>query len=338
MSRKTFLTTWLVLLVLAGQRVSHDRSLAAFSNPGYPGEFIGQAAPPAEPLSLWYRQPAREFMQALPLGNGRLGAAVFGGVDEERLVLNEGTLWSGGPQDADKPDAAKYLPEIRRLLLAGKNAEAEKLVYANFTCQGKGSGRGHGWNDPYGSYQMLGNLRLAFANAAPEVRNYRRSLNLAEAVARVEYEQGGAQLRRETFVSTADQAIVMRLSADKPGQFTFAAKLERPERATIVAAEAHGLLMSGQLNNGTDGKGMKYATHLRVLNRGGTVTVADNTVHVRAADEVMLLLTAATDYQGFAGRKTSDPLTASAQDLEKAAAQSYARLITNHRSDYQIYS
>jgi hypothetical protein len=235
MSRIIFLTTCLALLVLAGQRVSHDRSLAALSNPGYPGEFSGQAAPPAEPLSLWYRQPAREFTQALPLANGRLGAAVFGGVDEERLVLNEGTLWSGGPQDADKPDAAQYLPEIRRLLLAGKNAEAEKLVYANFTCQGQGSGRGHGWNNPYGSYQMLGNLRLEFANVPPEVRNYRRSLNLAEAVARVEYEQGGAHLRRETFVSAADPALVMRLSADQPGQFTFAAKLERPERATLAA-------------------------------------------------------------------------------------------------------
>jgi alpha-L-fucosidase 2 len=113
-------------------------------------------------LSLWFDAPATKFTQSLPLGNGRLGAMVFGGGVEEKIILNEGTLWSGGPQDADRPDAAKLLPEIRRLLLGGKNAEAEALVYNNFTARGPGSGRGKGKDAAYGAYQTLGSLHLKF--------------------------------------------------------------------------------------------------------------------------------------------------------------------------------
>ena len=120
------------------------------------------AARADEATELWYRQPAQKFYQALPLGNGRLGALVFGGVDEERIVLNESSMWSGSCEEADRPDAHQALPEIRRLLLEGKNVEAEKLVNANFTCQGKGSGHGRGASVPFGCYQTLGNLRLNF--------------------------------------------------------------------------------------------------------------------------------------------------------------------------------
>lgn len=321
-SLRTFL---LSLLLLASVGVTQPRP--AFTN---------EAAAPAEPLSLWYRQPATAFTQALPLGNGRLGAMVFGGVAEERVLLNEGTLWSGGKEDADRPDAAQYLPEIRRLLLAGKNAEAEKLVYANFTCRGKGSNRAKGRTVPYGSYELLGNLRLRFADGG-EVKNYRRDLNLSEAVAHVTYEQNGVRFQREVFSTAADQAIVLRLTADKPGRLSFAASLDRPEQATITADGANGLLMSGQVNNGTDGKGMKYAARLRVLNREGEARVADNAVRVNGADEVLLLITVATDYQGFAGRRTPDALAASAADMKQAAAKPYATLLAAHRRDYQSY-
>ncbi|MCX7007468.1 MAG: glycoside hydrolase N-terminal domain-containing protein [Kiritimatiellaeota bacterium] len=120
------------------------------------------AAQADETTELWYRQPAQRFQQSLPLGNGRLGAMVFGGVDEERIVLNESSMWSGSREENDRPNAHKALPEIRRLLLEGKNVEAEKLVNANFTCQGKGSGHGSGAKVPFGCYQTLGNLRLKF--------------------------------------------------------------------------------------------------------------------------------------------------------------------------------
>lgn len=289
------------------------------------------------PLSLWYRQPAREWVESLPLGNGRLGASIFGGVEEERVVLNEGTLWSGGKEDADRPDAAQYLPEIRRLLLAGKNVEAEKLVYEHFTCQGRGSGRARGLNLPYGSFQLLGNLRLRFARPAATVTNYRRDLDLTEAVASIEFEQDGVKYRREAFISAPDQVMVVRLTANRPGRISFDATMDRPERFAVASVGANELLMSGQLNNGVDGKGMKYAARLRVINRRGEVSATGQAVSVRGADEVILLWTAATDYMGFAGRRTADPLAASARDLAKAAARSYAALLTAHRADYRRY-
>src|ERR1700759_2852420 len=106
---------------------------------------------------IWMNAPAKNFTESSPMGNGRLGAMMFGGVNEERIVLNESSMWSGSPQEADRPDAYKALPEIQKLLLEGKNAEAEALVNANFTCQGPGSGGGQ-----YGCYQVLGNLHLSF--------------------------------------------------------------------------------------------------------------------------------------------------------------------------------
>lgn len=294
-------------------------------------------AAPAPDLVMRFDAAAEKFTQSLPLGNGRLGAMVFGGVGAERLVLNESSLWSGSRQDADKPHAAESLPEIRRLLLEGKNVEAERLVYKNFTARGPGSARGKGKDAQYGSYQMLGNLRLAFAAGAEGARNYRRELNLADATARVEYEQAGTNYRREIFVSAPDQAIVVRLTADKPGALNFDAALDRPERATLTADGERGLLMSGQLNNGTDGNGTKYAARLRVINRGGAASVDEKGVRVSHADEALLLVTAATDYRGFAGRQLSDPLRASAEDMARAAAKTYKQLLAAHVADYQSY-
>jgi alpha-L-fucosidase 2 len=291
----------------------------------------------ATDLLLWFDTPATQFTQSLPLGNGRLGAMVFGGVNEEHIVLNESSLWSGSPQDADRPDAAKYLPEIRRLLLEGKNAEAEKLVYEHFTCQGPGSARARGKDVQYGSYQTLGNLKINFPAKANGVSRYRRELNLENAIARVQYEQDGVKYLRETFVSAYDQVVVVRLSASRPASIDFAASLNRPERFSVSAEDGNSLLMTGQLNNGIDGKGMRYAARLRALNNGGEVSTDGNSMVVKSANEVVLLMTAATDYMGFAGRRTPDPVAASANDLSKAATKAFAALKAAHVKDYQHY-
>ena len=291
----------------------------------------------AADLLLWFDTPATRFTQSLPLGNGRLGAMVFGGVAQERIVLNESSLWSGSPQDADRPDAAKYLPEIRQLLLEGKNAEAEKVVYEHFTCQGPGSARARGKDVQYGSYQTLGNLKINFTAGDNGVSRYRRELDLENAIARVQYEHDGVKYSRETFVSAPDQVVVVRLSASKPASIHFEASLDRPERFSVSGEGGNSLLMAGQLNNGTDGKGMKYAARLRVLNKGGEVSIGDDSVLVKRADEVVLLVTAATDYMGFAGRKTSDPVASSAGDLSKASTKTFARLLAAHIKDYQHY-
>jgi alpha-L-fucosidase 2 len=205
--------------------------------------------------TIWFDAPAGNFTESSPMGNGRLGAMMFGGVNDERIVLNESSVWSGSPQDADRPDAYKVLPEIRRLLLEGKNPEAEALVNANFTCQGPGSSGAQ-----YGCYQVLGNLHLLFADDtnAP-FENYRRQLDLSDAVTRLEFDRGGVTFKREMFVSAPAQAMVLKLSANQPGQISFSASLDRPERFETVASAKNELLMTGQLDNGTDGKGMKYA-------------------------------------------------------------------------------
>ncbi|MBI4891359.1 MAG: glycoside hydrolase family 95 protein, partial [Acidobacteria bacterium] len=170
------------------------------------------ATPADANLTLWFDAPATHFTQSLPIGNGRLGAMLFGGIAEERIVLNEISLWSGSRQDADRPGASKVLPEIRRLLLEGKNAEAEKLLAANFICQGAGSGHGRGKDVPYGAYQILANLNLKFEGHT-DPRGYRRELDLSRAVARVEYEANGVKYMREAFASAPDQAILLRLTA-----------------------------------------------------------------------------------------------------------------------------
>src|SRR5258706_2602081 len=137
--------------------------------------------------TIWFDAPAANFTESTPLGNGRLGAMMFGGANEERIVLNESSVWSGSRQDADRSEAYKVLPEIRKLLLEGKNPEAEALVNANFICKGPGSGGGTG-KGQYGCYQVLGNLHLTFPNdSQAPVENYRRELNLNDAIARVEF-------------------------------------------------------------------------------------------------------------------------------------------------------
>ena len=291
----------------------------------------------AREFLVWFDAPAREFTQSLPLGSGRLGASVFGGVGSERVLLNEGTLWSGSPQDADRPDAANYLPEIRRLLLEGRNVEAERLTYEHFTSRGPGSGRGAGKDVPYGSYQELGRLLLKFDAGEAGASDYRRELDLSTAAARVTYTQAGTRYTREYFTSAPAEAFVIRLTADRPEAVSFDATLERPERFEVRADGAQGLLMTGQLNNGTDGRGMKYAARLRAVKRGGTVRTDGKTLSVKGADEVLLFVTAATDYAGFAGRRTPDPLAASARDMERAASKSYRQLLDAHVADHRRY-
>src|SRR5580692_4330662 len=204
--------------------------------------------------TIWLDRPAKLFTESLPLGNGRLGAMDFGGIEDERVVLNEDSLWSGSAQNADRTNAYAALPEIRRLLLAGKNHEAEYLMNQNFTCAGRGSGYGRGANVPYGSYQVLGNLRLNFRFAdTNEVSGYRRELDLSTAIGRTEFSRGRVKFYRQIFVSALNQVVVIRLGADKPGQISFDATLDRPGKFALQSIAWDELLMSGALTNGVDG-------------------------------------------------------------------------------------
>jgi len=284
--------------------------------------------------TLWFDQPAANFHQSLPLGNGRIGAMVFGGLTEERIVLNESSVWSGSREDADRPNAHEALPEIRRLLLEGKSVEAEKLVNANFTCQAKGSGGGNGGNLPFGCYQTLGDLRLKFGNSQVAAEDYSRTLDLRSALATVVYRQGSVRFTREHFISAPDEVFVSRLTADKPGSLSFTITLDRPERFETRTTQAGELLMTGSLNDGHGGKGVSYAARLRALTRGGRVKADGRTLVVENADEVVLLLTAATDYKGFAGRQLDDPVAATQSDLDRAAEKSFDELRLAQQADH----
>lgn len=296
------------------------------------GRGEGQTATASETL-IWMNQPAEHFTASVPLGNGRLGAMLFGGTETERLVLNESSVWSGSPQEADRPEAHKVLPEIRRLLRAGKNPEAEALVNAHFTCQGPGSAGGQ-----YGCYQVLGNLWLDFqTNTNAPVTNYRRELDLSNAIAKLEYQRAGVTFRRELFVSAPDEVMVLSLGADQPRQLSFSIRLDRPERFQTICPAPNEMLMIGQLDNGTDGNGLQYAARIRVLNQGGNVSVQGNRLQVEQADAVTVLIAAATDYRGFAGRQLTDPIAVTKDDLARAAKKSASRLRAAHVADYQKY-
>lgn len=288
--------------------------------------------------TIWLGQPAKAFTESSPLGNGRLGAMDFGGVENERIVLNEDSLWSGSVQNSDRTNAAAVLPKIRELLLAGKNHEAESLVNHNFTCAGRGSGNGHGGNLPYGSYQVLGDLRLKFSYAdTNETGDYRRELDLSNAVGHTEFSRGGVKFSRDIFVSAPDRAVVMRLTADKPGQIIFDAMLDRSERFKTETIGKNELLMSGAMTNGVDGDGVKYAARLKVLNTGGKISAANGKISVASADEVLLLVTAATDYERFSKISGRDVAKAAAKDLKAVAKENYFKLLAAHVADYQSY-
>jgi alpha-L-fucosidase 2 len=443
--------------------------------------------------TLWYEKPAADWQtEALPIGNGRLGAMIFGGVGNERIALNEESVWSGARVDWNRSGASQNLPKIRELLLAGKNEEAEALVNQTFTCTGGGSKGGK--NGPWGCFQELGNLNLVWKSDAPpilldqwryslietpgitddrkqkaetarlaaeavkpavdengwtnyqiangkavngerkldngqrvvlrhhlnltadrlaalgvlridsgvrtgqvfvngqdvgnlphwqdsghrkfesdissvlkpgdniiaiscsnyrrqgqlpvsvsldpkeETKNYRRSLDLSDATAAVTYQKDGVTYTRECFSSAADQVMAFRFTADKPGKISFTATLDRTADAETKADGAVGLLMTGQTASGRpEIEGMKFVARLHAMNTGGKVIVNDGKLQVDSANEVVLLVSAASNYQGFAGRNTTDPLQATADDIQKVKAKSYDQLRSDHIADHRSY-
>lgn len=263
-----------------------------------------------KPLKLWYDKPAQIWEATLPLGNGRLGMTPDGGILKEKIVLNDITLWSGSPQDANNYDAYKSLPAIRKLIMEGKNDEAQELVNRNFVCKGEGSA-GERW----GKYQTMGALEIDFTykgnqHGQPEVRQYRRELLLDQAIANCTFTLNGINYKREYFTSFDDDVSVIRLSADKLGALNCRISMNRPERYS-VKSEGNELQMYGQLNNGTDGKGMRYMARVQTKLKDGTISSENNNLIIKDATEVLIYISAGTDFRGFPfEEKTTKFLTA----------------------------
>jgi alpha-L-fucosidase 2 len=301
-------------------------------------------APPD--IELWYDRPADgadPWVAALPIGNGRLGGMVFGGVAVERIQLNEESVWSGSPQDADNPAGRDALPQIRAWLFAGRYVEAQKLTYEAMVCRGQGSGFANGANIPYGSYQTLGDLtlRLIGADAEAVPTGYRRALNLDTAVATTTFVLRGVRHTREVFVSHPDQALVVRATTDRPGQLSLDIDLSRVAAAT-TRAQGHGeLVMDGHMPDGFGGQGLRFVARVRAqIEAGGldgSATSVGDRLQIRNADAVTLFLTAATNYDMKAPPTylRGDPDARSADQLALASARDYAAVRADHVADHQ---
>lgn len=282
-------------------------------------------------LQLWYPQAAAVWNEALPIGNGRLGAMIFGGAAEERLQLNEATLWGGGPRDYTNPAAREKLPRIRELIFAGQNAQAEKLA-------------GEMMGNPalLMPYQPFCDLRLNFSHGA--AGNYRRGLSLDDATASVTYDADGVRFTREIFASNPDQVIVLRLAANRPGSHNLAIGLDTPQANSLLQARGmNGLQLTGQIQprqnprnswvGSWDAPGMRYAAALRVEAEGGRVIRDGNRLRVQGADAVTILFSGATSFRNFRDIGGNAEARAVAL-LDAAAARPFAELRAAHLRDY----
>lgn len=279
----------------------------------------------AQPLQLWYNKPAQVWEETLPLGNGRLGIMPDGGVFSEKIVLNDITLWSGAPQDANNYDAHKSLPEIRRLINEGKNDEAQALVNKDFVCTGKGSEA-----PPFGCFQMLGELVFDFKykTKSKDFSTYKRSLSLNDAVAYSSFKLDGVNYTREYFSSFDDDVSVIRLKADRPGALNFNVTLSRPERAAVKIAGKE-LQMSGTLESGNSASGMQYLTAVRAKIKDGTLSTVNDQLVIKNATEVIIYVSAGTDF------KKPDFRTSVANVLTKALNKDYAKQKAQHIRNFQ---
>lgn len=344
MKRRDFLETMLsstAVLALPGTLVADPKIHSSSA----------QAGPPKNNnLILWYRQPAEKWVNALPLGNGRLGAMVFGGTASERIQLNEDTVWSGGPYDPTNPKGPEALPEIRRKVFDGKNLEAHRLFGRSM----------FGLAIPQMQYQPLGNLWLTFkgqshpsdhrrqlatdmAMIAPNpVSDYRRQLDLDEAMVTIRYRAGDVLFTREVFISPADQVVVVRLTANHRGKISFSAALtagndeQRDGDARYDAIGPNEIVVRGRAMSdaGIDGQ-IRYQARARFLAEGGTVTTGeDATIIVADADAVTILIAAATSFVNYKDA-TGNPEKTIEQTIQAASAKPYEMLRSRHVAAHQ---
>lgn len=290
-------------------------------------------------MKLWYRQPAQHWVEALPVGNGRLGAMVFGGLEQEHLQLNEDTLWSGGPKQWDNPEALAVLPDVRRLLFSAEYDGADQLskkMQGPFTQ----------------SYMPLGDLYLDFDHPDSPA-DYQRELDLDTALASVAYTIGDARFTREVFASAPDQVIVVRLSCDQPGGLSFSARLTSQLHHSIQPLAASGLSLTGRCPSHVEpnyrqsaepiiydqhGEGMRFVIHVKAIVDGGQLLVNAEQLRVEHANTVTLCLSAATSFHGYdrsPGRDGQDAADLACHYLEAALQQPYAHLRQTHIADYQ---
>jgi alpha-L-fucosidase 2 len=288
-------------------------------------------------LQLKFDSPASQFTESIPLGNGRLGAMVFGGTNQERIVLNEKSMWSGGVEDPNRHDAYKYLPKIQQLLQEEKNKEAQELLQKYFVCAGKGSGNGNGAHVKYGCYQILSDLFINWADTNSVVTNYKRTLQIDKALAITEWTRNNSKYKEEVWVSAPQQVIVIRLSADKMNALNFDLFLDRKERATF-SSTANSITMKGQLDGGDGDAGIDFAAYAKVIASKGKITTIDNGLKINGDKECIIIVGAETDLNWpHVGKRGAAPLPIAMNQVNVASKLPAKTLLQNHIKDFQSF-
>lgn len=272
-----------------------------------------------ETTELWYAQPAKVWMESLPIGNGRLGAMTYGGIEEEKLALNESTMWSGQyNENQNKPFGREKMDQLRKLFFEGKLSEGNRIAGDNL----------HGNQTSFGTHLPIGDLKMQFIYPEGKVTDYRRSLSLDEAVSSVSFNSGGVNYKREYFATNSDNVLVLRLTADKQKSITMNMGLDLMRQADL-SVENNQLVFTGKVDFPLHGPGgVCFEGRIAVLADNGEVKMEQSGVSIKEADAVTLIVDVRTDY------KSPDYKTLCADGVEKAAAKSYDELKQAHIKDY----
>jgi alpha-L-fucosidase 2 len=300
-----------------------------------------QTAKQPSPLKLWYDQPAKAWEEALPLGNAKTGAMVFGGVVTERLQLNDNTLWSGFPDAGNNPNGISVLPQVREQVFAGRYDSASTLWRK---MQGPYSAR----------YLPLADFWIKFSYKDSQSLRYYRDLDLANALSLVKYTVDGITYQRETLISHPDKVLVIRITADKKAAIHFSSSLTSKLRYSTKAQSNRLLVLTGkapkqvanrpaeaiQVGYADDakGEGMNFTVYAKIVNEGGSISQSGDQLEVKNADAVTIYLTEATSFNGFdksPGLAGKDPVTEAKNNLQKAILKTYAAIKKTHIADYR---
>lgn len=310
--------------VVIGGALTALHAAAGLSLPRLGRADEGSSAASPGALSLWYREPAAEWVQALPVGNGRIGAIVFGGMATERLQLNEDTFFAGGPYDPVNPGAVAALPEVRRLIAQRRFAEAEALANAQLMSRPL----------KQMSYQPIGDLML-LTPGLENASGYVRELDLQTAVARTSFLVGATRMVREVFASAIDDVIVVRLTASQPGRVSVNAALLTAQRADVTTEGGDTLVSSGigPTEGGVEGR-VRFEARAQIKATRGTTVVRNGGLFVLNADEVVILLSMATNVRGFEDL-SGDPSAKNKTRLAAASKYSFADLLARHVGEHR---
>jgi len=277
-------------------------------------------------LKLWYNQPAKRWVEALPVGNGRLGAMIFGDPSKERIQLNENTVWAGSPYTNANPKALKALPVIRKLIFEGDYEKAQDMANKDIisqTAQGM-------------PYQTVGSLYLHFPGSEKYI-DYYRELNLEEATATVKYKVDGVTFKRVVFASFPDQVIIVKLTADKPEKINFTASMNSPEKVVVSTPEKNEIELNGKTNDheGIKGK-VKFSSLVKVINSNGEISSNDTSLSVSDADSVTIYISIATNFVNY-NKLGADQLKLAENYLSGALKKNYDQALKDHITYYQKF-